>query len=193
MKYLIISFLLILLFGCGNKNEVYWCGDNACVNKKEKEEYFKKTMIVEKRKINKENEKIESEFDLIIDQSAQEEKISNKGEKKLAKQVRLDEKRRIKEQKKLDKQLRAEEKERIKAKRKMEKEKRTKEKKILKAKKKSSSNEAKSIDDPLIGDNTATNSDTSLSIKNFEFESFVEKITRKNKTKPYPDINDIPN
>ena len=193
MKTCLFLSIFFFIISCASTKSVYWCGDHPCINKKEKEAYFKKTMIVEKRKINKENEKIESEFDLIKDQSAQEEKISNKGEKKLAKQARLDEKRRIKEQKKLDKQLRAEEKERIKAKRKMEKEKRTKEKKILKAKKKSSSNEAKSIDDPLIGDNTATNSDTSLSIKNFEFESFVEKITRKNKTKPYPDINDIPN
>ena len=63
MKYLIISFLLILLFGCGNKNEVYWCGDHASVNNKEKEAYFKKTMIVEIRDLNKNNYKDESEIE----------------------------------------------------------------------------------------------------------------------------------
>ena len=60
-----ISFLLILLFGCGNKNEVYWCGDHACVNNKEKEAYFKKTMIVEKRDLSKKNKERKSELEII--------------------------------------------------------------------------------------------------------------------------------
>ena len=37
-----------------------------------------------------------------------------------------------------------------------------------------------------------TNTNT-LSSDVSEFETFVEKITKKNELKPYPDINDIPN
>ena len=36
---------------------VYWCGDHPCINKKEKEAYFKKNMIVEKRNLKKEKSK----------------------------------------------------------------------------------------------------------------------------------------
>ena len=44
-----IIFLFFLTVGCGSSNTVYWCGDHQCINKKEKEAYFKKTMIVEAR------------------------------------------------------------------------------------------------------------------------------------------------
>ena len=46
-RFIIFSFFLIV--GCGSSNTVYWCGDHQCINKKEREAYFKKTMIVEVR------------------------------------------------------------------------------------------------------------------------------------------------
>ena len=53
-KYIKLSFLFILL-SCGGNKDVFWCGDHACVNKAEKENYFKKNMIVviKKQIINK--------------------------------------------------------------------------------------------------------------------------------------------
>ena len=57
MKYFIV-LLFIILLSCTNKKEVYWCGDHACINNKEKKAYFKKTMIVEVRKFSKQNKKI---------------------------------------------------------------------------------------------------------------------------------------
>ena len=53
----------ILLFSCSNNKSVYWCGDHACINKKEKESFFKKTMIVEKRELNEKNKLSKTEKD----------------------------------------------------------------------------------------------------------------------------------
>ena len=45
MKSIIILLLLVLITGCQKSKVVYWCGDHACVNKKERESYFKKTNL----------------------------------------------------------------------------------------------------------------------------------------------------
>ena len=57
MKFAFSFILLILLISCSGDKSVYWCGDHACINKKEKEAYFKKTMIIEKKIINKKKKK----------------------------------------------------------------------------------------------------------------------------------------
>ena len=57
MKYLILLIFLLFLFSCSNGKRVYWCGDHACINNKEKKSYFKKTMIVEVRELSKQNKK----------------------------------------------------------------------------------------------------------------------------------------
>ena len=62
MRTLLLSTLLFLVISCTNKS-VYWCGDHPCINKKEKEAYFKKTMIVEKRTLDNENYKNNSEIE----------------------------------------------------------------------------------------------------------------------------------
>ena len=53
----VVFYILILFYlsSCANNlnSGVFWCGDHQCVNKKEKEAYFKKTLTVEKRIINK--------------------------------------------------------------------------------------------------------------------------------------------
>ena len=93
MKHLIFSILMILLFACSNGKEVYWCGDHACINNKEKEAYFKKTMIVEIKELGKQDKKSKSELEIIKKQAGLEQKEKIKNDKELAKQVRLDEKR----------------------------------------------------------------------------------------------------
>ena len=53
-KYIFLTISIsIFIFGCSAGKGVYWCGDHPCINKKEKEAYFKKTMIVEVRNYNK--------------------------------------------------------------------------------------------------------------------------------------------
>ena len=57
MKIIFFIFLLLLLINCSNTKSVYWCGDHPCINKKEKEAYFKKTMIVEVKNIKNNKKK----------------------------------------------------------------------------------------------------------------------------------------
>ena len=60
--FLIISFLFI---SCTSNKGVYWCGDHPCINKKERQAYFKKTMIVEIKRIEENDKKKYSEIEKI--------------------------------------------------------------------------------------------------------------------------------
>ena len=67
---------------------VFWCGDHECVNKKEKDAYFEKTLTVEKRLINKKTKKNFTEIEKIKKQIKLDEKkklSKEKNAKKLAK------------------------------------------------------------------------------------------------------------
>ncbi len=163
-----------MLVGCANNQSVYWCGDHACVNEKEKEAYFKKTMIVEMREIGKKKDNELTELEKIKERARLEERKRIKGEKKLYKEARLEEKKRIKEEKKLAKEIQAENKMIIKKEKKVAKKSQVK-------KKKKTSNEIKIEKENKVGNSS------------YEFIQLVEKINEKNKLKPYPDINDIPN
>ena len=69
MKNLFFLFILLMIINCSSNKGVYWCGDHPCKNKKEKEAYFKKTMIVEiKTSINK-NYKNNSEIEKIMQEA----------------------------------------------------------------------------------------------------------------------------
>jgi len=57
MKNLFFIFILFMVVACSNNKSVYWCGDHPCINKKEKEAYFKKTMIVEIKDLKNKNYK----------------------------------------------------------------------------------------------------------------------------------------
>ena len=176
MKYLIIFIFSFLLFTCTNSKKVYWCGDHACINDKEKEAYFKKTMIVEIRELSKKNKKSKSEFEMIKKQAGLEQKKEIKNEKELVKIARLEEKKGIKKQKELAKLARLEEKRRVKEKKKSSK------KKLLKTK-----------NVPLDKEIIINNGISRINISSTEFDELIEKITKKNMFRPYPNINDIPN
>ena len=101
----------------------------------------------------------------------------------MAKQVRLDKKRRIKEEKELTKQVRLEEKKIIKE-----------EKKIIKEEKKSYKKKILKTENVPLEKEVIINTGTArINISSTEFKELVEKITKKNMFKPYPNINAIPN
>jgi len=194
MKYLILLILSLLVFACSNGKRVYWCGDHACINNKEKEAYFKKTMIVEIRELSKQNKKSKSELEIIKKQAGLEQKKEIKNEKELAKQVRLDKKRRIKEEKELAKQVRLDKKRRIKEEKELAKQVRLEEKKIIKEEKKSYKKKIlKTENVPLEKEIVINTGIARIDISSNEFKELVEKITNKNMFRPYPNINDIPN
>ena len=159
--YLIIFFVII---GCSNNKVGYWCGDHPCINKNEKEAYFKKTMIVEIKELKKKTIKNNSEIEKITEQARLEEKRRIKEEKDLAKQARLEEKRRIKEEKDLTKKIERDE------------------KRIIN-KKKIKPQKIENIDTKI----------KNVKVDKSNFRKLVEKIIKKNSLRPYPDINDIPN
>jgi len=212
MKCLIFSILSLLLIACSNGKQVYWCGDHACINNKEKKAYFKKTMIVEIRELGKKDKESKSELEIIKKrfglenkkkikdekklpkQARLEEKRRIKEEKELAKQARLEEKRRIKEEKELAKQARLEEKRRLKEKKELAKQARLEEKKIIKMKKKPSIKKVlKTENVPLKKEIEINTSIAKINISSTEFNDLIEKITKKNMFRPYPNINDMPN
>lgn len=189
MKNHLFLFIFFLVISCTNNNNVYWCGDHPCINKKEKEAYFKKTMIVEVKDLKKKTYRNKSEIEKLLQQAQTNEKKRIKNERELAKQAKLEEKSRIEEEKKLAKQIKLEEKSRIKEEKKLakeikleEKERAEEEKKIVKKRNKIPK---KSVElDVNIG---------KVKIDLNKFSELVEKITEQNRLRPYPNINDIPN
>ena len=205
MKYFFI-LLFIILLSCTNKKEVHWCGDHACINNKEKKAYFEKTLITEIKDLTKQKRK-KSDFEIIkekagldLDKEKEEEfedkikVLSTEEQKALAKQLRLEEKQRIKEEKKLTKKLRLDEKkigneakaegdctklvklhEKLKCK--------MDEKKANKAKSKKDDSKIK-LEASVINEKDMDSS--------VEFNELVKKIHKKNLSRSYPDINDIP-
>lgn len=205
MKYFFI-LLFIILLSCTNKKEVNWCGDHACINNKEKKAYFEKTLITEIKNLTKQKRK-KSDFEIIkekagLDLEKEKEEefedkikvLSTEEQKALAKQLRLEEKQRIKEEKKLTKQSRLDEKkigneakaegdctklvklhEKLKCK--------MDEKKANKAKSKKDDSKIK-LEASVINEKDMDSS--------VEFNELVKKIHKKNLSRSYPDINDIP-
>ncbi len=194
MKYLTLLIFSLFLFACSGGKKVYWCGDHACINSKEKKSYFKKTMIVEVRQLDKKDKESKSELEIIKKRFGLENEKKIEGKNKLPKQGRLAGKRRTAEEKELAKQARLDEKRKIKEEKKLAKQVHLEEKKIIKVKKKPSMKKvAKTENIPLekeIGINTGL---TRINTSSSEFIELVEKITNKNMNRPYPNINDIPN
>ena len=194
MKNLFFLFILFILISCTTDKNVYWCGDHPCINKKEKEAYFKKTMIIEIKDLKNKNYKNDSEINKIMQQAKLSEKERIKSEKELLKQVRLDEKKRIKSEKELLKQVRLDEKKRIKEEKdltkqiKLEESRRIKDEKRL-SKRKIVVNQKKQLKKSVKLDVETED----IKIEPSKFSELIEKITKRNSLRSYPDINDIPN
>tara|TARA_B100000029_G_scaffold34399_1_gene32445 strand:+ start:2815 stop:3384 length:570 start_codon:yes stop_codon:yes gene_type:complete len=188
MRKSFIIIILLLISACSSKQGVYWCGDHPCINKDEREAYFKKTMIVEIREFNKDKIEDKSEIEALIEKATIDEKERKKQQKILSKKSKREEKLRIKREKLLIKKAKREEKIRVKKEKKLaKKEQKIKiknEKKLSKDVKVEKKEETESSS--LIYDNK------NVDLNSNNFELIVEKIVNKNVTKDYPDINEIP-
>ena len=174
----------MLLISCSGNKSVYWCGDHACINKKEKEAYFKKTMIVEKKIISEKNRKDMTKSEEIIKKAKKNEKKRIANEKMMEKEKKLEQKRLKKEQKEQAKNAKLE-------KKRLKKEEKDLAKKINKSEKKNKDKLIKK-EKTEVTDHENTSSFSS-SLQSAEFEQIKERIIKKNLIRPYPDINDIPN
>ena len=207
MKYLIFVFIFLLISISARSGEVYWCGDHPCINKKEKEAYFKKTMTVEIRELSNKSIEEKSEIEKLIQQAKIDEKKRITKEKDLLKEIKAEEKRKIKEKKILEKEAKANEKKRIKKsgteqerineeeiltreiEAELSREIRAEEETISENSKKITNvDEKKEKSKELVSENSASISyDKSIS----SFESLVHTIMEKNTLKSYPEINEI--
>ena len=184
MKVVLFFSILILLISCSTNRSVYWCGDHACINKKEKESYFKKTMIVEKRIISQKNKKDLTVSQEIIKKAKAKEKKRIATEKLIEREKKLEEKRLKKERKDQVKNAKLEEK-------RLKKEKKNLAKKVENKEKKNKKKILSSKKTKIIKNEETTS--FSLSLKNVEFEQIKDRIIKRNFTRSYPNINDIPN
>jgi len=108
MKKLLLLVFFFFIFSCTSSRTVFWCGDHACINKKEKKAYFKKTMTVEIKNMDNKNKKNYSSHEKILQQVKTDTKKGIKKKKELAKDLALEKKMRIKREKELAKQLKLE-------------------------------------------------------------------------------------
>jgi hypothetical protein len=192
MKAFLILFIFIIFSSCSTSNKsVYWCGDHPCVSKKEKHAYFKKTMIIEKRMIDMKDKKKLNEIEKITDQAKINEKSRINTEKNVLKEAKLAEKRRIQSEKKLLKQAKKDEMKRLKEEKILEKKIKKSEKKAKNKKKTIDNNIVNKNDKKIIESNNPKNK-IKTNVNSASFDSLFQKILKKNSTKPYPDINDIP-
>ena len=198
MRLLFFLLIFFITISCSKNKITYWCGDHPCINKSEKETYFKKTMIVEAREFNKNKIKEDSEIDKILQQAQIKEKSKIKKEKTLYKQTKLEKKRKNQEKKSLIKQAKLQEKRRIKeekalAKReRLEKKRRIKEEKtLIKQIKKDEKKVTKKVKKISKKNNNVDDDLSNSSISSGNFQKIVKEINRRNIFKPYPDINDI--
>ena len=156
------------------------------LNKSQIEKLIQQSQIDEKKRIKNEKE--------LAKQAIIDEKIRIKEEKILAKKIKLEEKRRIKEEKILAKKIQLEEKRRIKEEKALAKSIELEKKREVKINKKLVKN--KIVKEEKINEEKTLELDAGIGkvkIDLNKFSDLVEKITKKNSLRPFPDINDIPN
>ena len=198
MKNYLYILIFFFILSCSAGKSVYWCGDHPCINKKEKEAYFKKTMIVEVREFDKKKIKEDSEIEKLLNQAKLNEKnriLSEKElkkrskieEKEMEKQTKLEEKRRIKEEKEMKKQTKLEEERRKKEEKEMIKEIKLEEERRIKEEKEMIKNEKTKEEKVKL-----SSSSKKAEIQSDEFNALVEQIIKRNNSRPFPEINDIP-
>ena len=194
MKKLLLLVFFLLVYSCTGNKTVFWCGDHACINKKEKETYFKKTLTVEIKKISNKNKKNYSSHEKILQQvkTDSKKKVGNE----LSKELELEKKMRIRRDKKLAKQLKLEEEMRIKRERELAKQLKLKKKKEIKSQKKLAKKLKLAEKKKIKKEKKLTKqikSEKDTKIYSAIFTELREKIVQKNLLKPYPDINGIQN
>tara|TARA_Y100000590_G_C15224025_1_gene827392 strand:- start:104 stop:652 length:549 start_codon:yes stop_codon:yes gene_type:complete len=179
---IIFSFIIIfLVFSCSNNKEVYWCGDHACINKKEKEAYFKENMIVEKKVLDKNKKLSKKRKDEILRQIREKEKKFSKKEKLERRQAKLEEKQISKKEKNISDLTEV-------AKQKECFDWKVENRSLRECLNPILGSREKKLEKVAVKEVVLVDSGQNIS----DFEKLAEKISLRNKSKPYPDINDIP-
>ncbi len=106
MRIILVILLLFLITNCTKPKTVLICGDHACINKSEAEQYFEENLSIEVKIINK---KYKDDIDLVelnLQQNTQGDRkvniFSKKNNNKKLKELSKNEKNKIKERIKID-------------------------------------------------------------------------------------------
>ena len=99
MRFLLIFFMIFFVTECSKEKLVYWCGDHACVNEKERVTYFEKTMTIEMRKANDNTKKDKEKAKEIKEKLKAEKKYKTKKAKEMKKQAKINKKLEIQSKK----------------------------------------------------------------------------------------------
>jgi len=186
MKKYLYFIIFILAASCSSNKGVYWCGDHACANNKEKEAYFKKTMIVEVRNLDKNNIEPISVNEKILNQSESKKKSKIIEKKKLEQEINFEEEEReIEEQIEIQEQV-------------IEQQIEIQEQEI--AKEEENINEQinlkqETLNIEKIEEKKLSSEDKVVELEDVDsknFDELVENILVRNSTRSYPKINDIP-
>ena len=181
MKIYIYFTILVFIISCSANNGVYWCGDHACANNKEKEAYFKKTMIVELRNLDKNNTKQVSANERIINQSENKEIKVIISEEELDQEIKLEEEQIEKNEKEIEEHIKLQERERAKEEKKLKEQIKLEEDQKLNVEKKEQKTSSSLVKVVEIKE-----------IRSKNFDELVNKILKRNSSRSYPKINDIP-
>ena len=200
---LIISF--VLLISCStNVKKVYMCGDRECVDKKEADEYFSKTLISEIKVLDNKKKKESNliELNIIKNNKSDKKTINNTPNKKLIKdklaQQKKLEKMRIKKERKIALEKAKEEKRlaklKIKEEKKLKKNKVKEKKKLVKLNKKKplKKSNKKTVNNNEINILNNTNSEINTICKvisDCDIDKITDNIIKIGQTKSYPKIN----
>ena len=179
LKFYIILFLFILVSCSARENQVYWCGDHACKNSKERKLYFEKTLVMEVRTIDKSKKSLidEDKYKKLIEEDKKNKKI-----------IKLEKNKNIKTNDKKNKIAK------INTKKSISKIETNNEKIVTKEDTNSQSLERKQVAKKVLKkdhDKNKVNMKKYLD-KHDDFDTIVEIIVSNNQNKPYPDINDFP-
>ena len=186
MKKYIYFIFLIFIISCSSNKGVYWCGDHACANNKEKEAYFKKTMIVEVRNLDKNNKEPTSSNEKILNQTESGIKKKIDEEKELQQEVNLEE-----EEREIEKQIEIQE-QTLKQQNEILEQEMVKEKEILKEE---TNTKKESLNTEKLEEKKLSTKDTVVEtkeVKSRDFDELVENILARNSSRSYPKLNDIP-
>ncbi len=183
MKYIYLLVFCFLFIGCSKTDTLYWCGDHACRSVAEKNAYFEKTMTIEIKKSDQFDKITKSDLEIIKEQAVLEDKKRNVRRKTFIKNAKPSKKRINKNEKKLVKQARINELKKIKNEKKLAKKSRS-----IKKKKRAKTKKQYRKKSPLKKYASIKKNKAST-----EFKNLVNKITKRNAHKAYPNVNDIPN
>ena len=90
MKKLLLSLIILTIYGCNKPKTVLICGDHVCINKAEAEQYFEDNLTLEVKVIDKKKEEIDLvELNLKSNSDGKKKEISLLNKSQTKKEIKV--------------------------------------------------------------------------------------------------------